>query len=126
MPRHEQRGDWAYVAFALRVKIAILLARADYDAAVMLADHSIRAAEASGDEYVIVQVLNVLGAVYFDRAADALREGAGTVAEIAARHGFRSATTFALEYRKRFGTALSRTRQVSARERERLPTGTSS
>ena len=38
----------------------------------MLADHSIRAAEASGDEYVIVQVLNVLGAVYFDRATSKL------------------------------------------------------
>jgi AraC-like DNA-binding protein len=45
-----------------------------------------------------------------DHARRALDENDATVAEIAARFGFRSSTTFALEYRKRFGMAPSRTR----------------
>jgi AraC-like DNA-binding protein len=68
----ERRGDWAYAAFALRVRIAILLAQVDYEAAVALAGRSIEAAQASGDAYVTVQILNVLGAVYFDRATSKL------------------------------------------------------
>jgi AraC-like DNA-binding protein/tetratricopeptide (TPR) repeat protein len=72
LARLEQKGDWAYVAFALRIHIAILLAHADYEAAVALAGRAIQAAEASGDDYVIVQILNVLGAVYFDRATSKL------------------------------------------------------
>ena len=37
----------------------------------------------------------------------ALAERTGTIAEIAARYGFRSATTFAIEYRKRYGGRLA-------------------
>jgi len=70
----EQKGDWAYLAFALRIHIAILLARAAYEGAVALAGRAIQAAEASGDAYVIVQILNVLGAVHFDRATSKLNE----------------------------------------------------
>ena len=36
------------------------------------AERAIALAEASGDDYVIVQVLNVLGAVSFDRATSKL------------------------------------------------------
>jgi AraC-like DNA-binding protein len=43
-----------------------------------------------------------------DHARRALETDA-TVAEVAARFGFRSPTTFALEYRKRFGISPSRT-----------------
>jgi AraC-like DNA-binding protein len=68
----EQCNDLAYVAFALRIRIAILLARTDYDAIALLADRALRAAEASGDDYVIVQVLNVLGAARFDMATSKL------------------------------------------------------
>ena len=53
--------------------------------------------------------------VRLDRAHRALIEGSGTVAEIAARHGFRSSTTFALEYRKRFGTPPRQARQSARR-----------
>ena len=74
LPRLQQRSDWPYVAFALRIRIAILLARTDYEGAVALADRAIQVAEASGDDYVIVQILNVLGAVYFDRATSKLSE----------------------------------------------------
>ena len=63
-----------YAAFALRVRIAILLARADYAAVTPLADRAIRAAEASGDDYVMVQVLNILGAVRFDCATSKLAQ----------------------------------------------------
>jgi AraC-like DNA-binding protein/tetratricopeptide (TPR) repeat protein len=68
LPRLERRNDRAYLAFALRIRIAICLARADYDGASALADRAISVAEASGDAYVLVQILNVLGAVHFDRA----------------------------------------------------------
>ena len=68
----ERRGDWAYAAFALRIRIAVLLARTDYEGAMALADRAIGVAEASGDDYVIVQILNVLGAVAFDRATSKL------------------------------------------------------
>jgi AraC-like DNA-binding protein/tetratricopeptide (TPR) repeat protein len=70
----EQRNDWTYAAFALRIRIAIHLARAEYDSIARLADRAIRAAEASGDDYVMVQILNVLGAFHFDRATSKLPE----------------------------------------------------
>ncbi len=72
LPRLEESGDRSYAAFALRIRIAILLARADYDAVAPFAERAIALAEASGDDYVIVQVLNVLGAVSFDRATSKL------------------------------------------------------
>jgi tetratricopeptide (TPR) repeat protein len=72
LPRLEVSGDGAYAAFAMRIRIAILLARADYDAVAPLAEHAIAVAEVSGDDYVMVQVLNVLGAVSFDRATSKL------------------------------------------------------
>jgi AraC-like DNA-binding protein len=50
-----------------------------------------------------------------DRARQALEREEGSVAQVAARYGFGSATTFSLEYRKRFGMAPSRTREGSAR-----------
>jgi AraC-like DNA-binding protein len=49
--------------------------------------------------------------VRLERAHEALAEKHVTVAEVAAHYGFRSSTTFALEYRKRFGMAPSRTRR---------------
>jgi tetratricopeptide (TPR) repeat protein len=70
----EQRGDWAYAAFALRIRIAILLARADYEGIAAQADRAIGDAEKSGDDYVMVQVLNVLGAFHFDCATSKLAE----------------------------------------------------
>jgi AraC-like DNA-binding protein len=70
----ERNGDLAYAAFALRIKIAVLLARTDYDRVANLANPAIELAEASGDRYVLVQILNVLGALYFDRATSKLRE----------------------------------------------------
>jgi AraC-like DNA-binding protein len=72
LERLEQNRDWAYAAFALRIRIAILLARADYEAIAAQADRAVRDAEASGDAYVIVQVLNILGAVHFDCATSKL------------------------------------------------------
>ena len=47
-----------------------------------------------------------------DHAHAALHEGQGTVAAVAARYGFRSSTTFALAYRRRFGVAPSRTKRA--------------
>jgi AraC-like DNA-binding protein len=73
LPRLTAQRDWQYVAFALRTRIAILLARTDYDGAGALAQRAITAAEASADDYVLVQVLNVLGAVEFDRATAKLK-----------------------------------------------------
>lgn len=70
----EQNGDQAYAAFALRIGIAIMLARADYEGIAAQADRAVRNAEASGDPYVMVQVLNVLGAFHFDRATSKLPE----------------------------------------------------
>ena len=70
----EQRGNWAYAAFALRIRIAILLARADYEGIAAQADRAVRDAEKSGDDYVMVQVLNVLGAFHFDCATSKLPE----------------------------------------------------
>jgi len=69
----EQLRDWAYAAFALRIRIAILLAHTDYAGVAALAERAIRLAEASGDDYVMVQILNVLGAVAFDRATSKLQ-----------------------------------------------------
>ena len=48
-----------------------------------------------------------------DQAKRLLDEGSASVAEIAARCGFRSSTTFALEYRKRFGIPPSRARRAA-------------
>jgi AraC-like DNA-binding protein len=70
----EGAGDWAYAAFALRIRIAILLAHTDYDGVAAVADRALRLAEASGDDYVMVQILNILGAVAFDRATSKLSE----------------------------------------------------
>src|SRR5438552_2561197 len=46
--------------------------RAADDGAIPLADRAIAVSQASGDDYVIVQILNILGAVYFDRATSKL------------------------------------------------------
>ena len=72
LPQLDATGDLAYSAFALRIRIAILLARADYDGIAMLANRALATAESSGDDYVIVQILNILGAVSFDRATSKL------------------------------------------------------
>jgi AraC-like DNA-binding protein len=70
----EHRGDWGYAAFALRIRIAILLARADYEGIAAQADRAVENAEKSGDDYVMVQVLNILGAFRFDCATSKLPE----------------------------------------------------
>ncbi len=70
----EHRGDWAYAAFALRIRIAIFLARADYERIAAQADRAVEDAEKSGDDYVMVQVLNILGAFHFDCATSKLPE----------------------------------------------------
>lgn len=70
----EQSGDWTYAAFALRIRIAVLLARADYEGIAAQADRAVDDAERSGDDYVMVQVLNVLGAFHFDCATSKLPE----------------------------------------------------
>ncbi len=68
----ESAGESAYAAFTLRTQIAILLARADYAAIAAVAGRAIALAESSGDDYVIVQVFNILGAASFDRATSKL------------------------------------------------------
>ncbi len=72
--RLEVAKDWAYAAFAMRIRIAILLARADYDGIATEAARAIRNAQASGDDYALVQILNVLGAAHFDCATSKLPE----------------------------------------------------
>jgi AraC-like DNA-binding protein len=72
LPELEHSGDLAYAALALRVRIAILLARADYAGVAAIAEHALAVARSSGDDYALVQILNVLGAVYFDRATSKL------------------------------------------------------
>jgi AraC-like DNA-binding protein len=72
----ELHGDAAYAAFALRIRIAILLAAGEYERIALLAERAIRLARASDDDYVHVQVLNVLGAFHFDRATSKLPEHA--------------------------------------------------
>lgn len=72
--RLEASGDLAYAAFTLRTRIAILLARADYDAIEEVSQRALQDAEAGGDAYVLVQVLNILGAVAFDRATSKLAD----------------------------------------------------
>lgn len=72
LPKLDADGDLAYSAFALRIRIAVLLARADYDGISILANRALATAEASGDDYVIVQILNILGAVSFDSATSKL------------------------------------------------------
>ena len=72
----ERVGDRAYAAFALRIRIAILLARADYEGIAAIADRALAFARTSGDAYVLVQVLNVLGATHFDRATSRLHRHA--------------------------------------------------
>lgn len=66
--RLESQGDHAYAAFALRVRIAIHLARTEYDAIEAMAERALRNARESDDPYALVQVLNVLGAAHFDNA----------------------------------------------------------
>jgi AraC-like DNA-binding protein len=68
----EDGGELAYAAFALRVRFAILLAHADYDTVAREAARAIALAVASGADYVLVQVLNILGATSFDRATSKL------------------------------------------------------
>jgi AraC-like DNA-binding protein len=68
LPELERHGDLAYLAFALRIQITILIARGEHDRALSFGDRAVLAAKASGDDYVLVQVLNVLGTVHFDRA----------------------------------------------------------
>ena len=72
--RLEALGDPGYAAFALRIRMAILLARADYEGVSALAERSLRLAKASRDDYVMVQILNILGAVCFDRATSKLQQ----------------------------------------------------
>jgi AraC-like DNA-binding protein len=74
LERLEQRHDWGYAAFALRIRIAVLLARADYEGIAAQAGRALKDAEASGDDYVMVQVLNILGAFHFDCATSKLSE----------------------------------------------------
>jgi AraC-like DNA-binding protein/tetratricopeptide (TPR) repeat protein len=74
LPDLERAKDHGYIAFARRTQIAILLARADYEGIASIATAAVRAAERSGDAYVRVQVLNILGAVHFDRATSKLAE----------------------------------------------------
>lgn len=71
--RLEAEGDAAYAAFALRTRMAVLLARTDYAGIDALAERAIALAEAGGDAYVIVQIHNVLGAASFDRATSKLK-----------------------------------------------------
>lgn len=68
----ERCADWAYVAFALRIRIATFLARTEYAAIAAISERALDAAQRSGDDYVLVQVLNILGAVSFDRATSKL------------------------------------------------------
>src|SRR3569833_764110 len=68
----ERNGDLVYLAFALRVRIAVHLARGNYEGVAALADRALRCAEASGDDYVVVQILNILGAFHFARATSKL------------------------------------------------------
>jgi AraC-like DNA-binding protein len=70
----ERNGDWAYAAFALRIRIAILLAHADYAGVAAQAGRALANAESSRDDYVMVQILNILGAVHFDCATSKLPE----------------------------------------------------
>ena len=70
----EQCGDLASAAFALRVLLAMLVARADYAQSSRIAPRAVRLARAGGDPYVLVQVLNVLGAMCFDRATSRLTQ----------------------------------------------------
>ena len=72
--RLEASGDPAYAAFALRVYMAIGLARADHGGVERLAPRALRLARASRDDYVRVQILNLLGAVCFDRATSKLQQ----------------------------------------------------
>jgi AraC-like DNA-binding protein/tetratricopeptide (TPR) repeat protein len=72
LPVLEERGDFAYGALALRIRILVLLARADYEGIDGLAARALRLAETARDDYVLVQILNVLGAAHFDRATSRL------------------------------------------------------
>ena len=74
LPVLERARDFGYVAFGLRTRMAIRLARTDYEGIADLAPTALQAAERSGDAYVRVQVLNILGVVHFDRATSKLGE----------------------------------------------------
>jgi AraC family transcriptional regulator len=50
-----------------------------------------------------------------DAARRALEQGEGSVAQVASRYGFGSPTTFALEFRRRFGISPSRARLTAGR-----------
>lgn len=65
-------GDLAYLAFALRIRMAIHLARADYEAIDRMAADAVAVARRSCDAYALVQMLNLLGAACFDRATSKL------------------------------------------------------
>jgi AraC-like DNA-binding protein len=73
LPLFERDGDAAYAAFSLRVRMAILLARGDYDGIHAVGEGAVALARASRDGYIEVQVQNVLGAAHFDRATSKLR-----------------------------------------------------
>jgi transcriptional regulator GlxA family with amidase domain len=47
-----------------------------------------------------------------DQARAAIAQSGVSVGEVALRYGFRSSTTFALEYRKRFGVAPSHSKRL--------------
>ena len=70
--RLEQAKDWAYAAFAMRIRIAILLARADYAGIAAQTERAMANADRSRDDYAVVQILNVLGAAHFDCATSKL------------------------------------------------------
>jgi AraC-like DNA-binding protein len=73
LPALVRDGDTAYAAFLLRTRIAMLMARGRYDEIAALAEEALALARASADDYVEVQLLNVLGAAAFDRATSKLR-----------------------------------------------------
>lgn len=72
--RFEGRGDHAYAAFALRIRMAVHLARTEYAPIQALAERALANARKGDDPYALVQVLNVLGAAHFDHATTMLPE----------------------------------------------------
>lgn len=70
----ERAYDRAYAAFALRTRIAVLLARSLYDEIAQEAPRALADARSGSDPYVLVQILNVLGAAHFDCATSKLAE----------------------------------------------------
>ena len=72
---------------------------------------SLRTLEKAFNDYRGVTPVEYIRNVRLDHARDAMTSGVANVAEVAARYGFRSPTTFANEYRKRFGVPPSRSRR---------------